>query len=137
MPPASSAADVHSTARRFGAYDRTTNLLNESTNQPILLLTDAHRSLYEAATLKTALKLSSILSIHALAQSTARGHGRYLVRRPILLAAPLCLSRGCERSDRRAALRNHGAAPVRHHDHRRRGQRLFWRPDADRVCRLS
>src|SRR5580704_12276773 len=121
MPPASSAADVHSTARRFGAYDRTTNLLNESANFATSLLMDAQGSLYEAATLKTALQLSSILSSHALAQSTARGHDRYLVRRPVLPAAPLCLSRGCERSDQHAALRDHGAAPVRHHDHRRRG----------------
>src|SRR5258708_35504589 len=79
MAPASSAADVHSTARRFGAYDRTTNLLNESANFATPLLTDAHRSLYEAATLKTALKLSSILSTHALAKSPTRGHGGFLV----------------------------------------------------------
>src|SRR5579862_9666104 len=103
MVPASNRPTVHSAARRLGACGRTTNLLNASA----IFAYGAPRRvgpLYEAQALKTAHQLSSILNSNALAQSTTRYFRGHLVRRPVLFAAALCLSRPSVGCDQHSAL---------------------------------
>src|ERR1700722_12062272 len=125
MPTMSSAASVHSTARRFGAYARTTNLPNESAIAAMQLLLSLPAGSWAKShytSRRQGLTLSSIVkhngNAHALVEGIARHRGGHLVRRPVLSAAALRLSRGREGSDQHAAIRNHGAPPVRHHEHR-------------------
>src|SRR3984957_2155523 len=160
MPMMSSAASVQSTARRFGAYDRTTSLPNESGISMVyrfhifdLPRVKRQKPLYEAKPLKTGalgyrppvrlvpreagahviIYSHAQWNAHALVEGIARHFSCNLVRRPVLFAAAPRLSRGREGFDQHAAFRNHGAAPVRPHDHRRRGQHFFWARDADRI----
>src|SRR5580658_9576907 len=113
IPKADSAARVNSTARRFGACGLTTNLSNKSAILASAPLLQEYETLH-----------------HALAQGISCHRGDHVVRRPVLSAATLCLSRGRRGLDQHRALQGHGAPPLCHHDHWRLCGVEFWRNDA-------
>src|ERR1700729_2118815 len=93
MVPASSRPSVHSTARRLGACGRTTNLLKESAISCYIAPMEAYAHYTNPRPLRQRSSYHLFLGANALAQSTARRLRGHLVRRPVLFAAALCLSR--------------------------------------------
>ena len=134
MAPASSTADAHSTARRFGACGLTTNLPKESAILELLRSCGSiERALYEAPTPKhsapviiySGTLMLWLKAFHVIAVVTWFA-GLFYLPRLYVYHADATDAISIERfeiMERRL---------FAHHDHRRGGQRRFRRGDADR-----